>query len=612
MAFDNSTMESTNRLLHDLERKLSFVSTTSSSQTHQSQQSLQSIVVDRNLEGLGKQNVESLVLQYIRSNGSDNFSANALFEDRQTRFMTRFGKNYNDDSAAHRSTHVFDDEPEEAEIDFAAPEDPGSPENSGQNDLLDAQHGIFYTDPSDDDDLPPSPPRPPPRDLDPDRLYGLYDFLGPDPLHCTLARDEPVFLVNDSDNYWWLIRKLTRDERLVTKRDRNSLYDPETDTALVHSQDGKIGFVPAECLETYGERLARLNCFKNEELEKLSRDLLNDTLNRVQDPMSQTGTEKNPVSMASPGPVARTNDADVLISSPETSLSLQPQLNRSGSIIRDKLNPNNSYINKSVTFEDVGELDMGSDPSDTDQDFADHYYSIPRDEIEPVQDHDEEKRLEVLSDVFPSESPLVINKNPRKKATERDPLVTPVLGDSEKFLTPSFQPPLAPMNSNVDTISIGSFSPDTPPQPRVRRLPSDQTPHPHIDDESLQLRRSVILDRLNQVTFDIQEQLNTHTSEEDFEMNFGPVLNDEKLSDLSDDDVYENYSTTMDQDDTVGNGKDELVTPLTSMNSLNGFVSQKTSVADKRKLKPVHDMFMPILGKFDELAEKLAELDDLL
>ena len=33
-------------------------------------------------------------------------------------------------------------------------------------------------------------------------------------------------------------------------------------------EDGKIGFVPAECLETHGERLARLNCFKMKNWKK--------------------------------------------------------------------------------------------------------------------------------------------------------------------------------------------------------------------------------------------------------------------------------------------------------------------------------------------------------
>lgn len=58
---------------------------------------------------------------------------------------------------------------------------------------------------------------------------------------------------------------MTKLERLKRMRLNGQEFqiDIESD-----EEDGKIGFVPAECLETHGERLARLNCFKNEELEK--------------------------------------------------------------------------------------------------------------------------------------------------------------------------------------------------------------------------------------------------------------------------------------------------------------------------------------------------------
>ncbi|ONH68809.1 Bud site selection protein 14 [Cyberlindnera fabianii] len=90
-------------------------------------------------------------------------------------------------------------------------------------------------------------PLPPPRDLQPGKLYALYEFSGDDPSHCELDRDDAVVLLNDQDSYWWLVRK---------------------------DIDGKIGFAPAECLETYHERLARLNCWKNEELERNSKENL--------------------------------------------------------------------------------------------------------------------------------------------------------------------------------------------------------------------------------------------------------------------------------------------------------------------------------------------------
>lgn len=89
---------------------------------------------------------------------------------------------------------------------------------------------------SDSDDYQPLSP---PKELDPEKLYALYAFHGPDPSHCQLRQDESCTLLNDQDSYWWLVRR---------------------------SYDSKIGFAPAEILETFPERLARLNCWKNENM----------------------------------------------------------------------------------------------------------------------------------------------------------------------------------------------------------------------------------------------------------------------------------------------------------------------------------------------------------
>lgn len=80
---------------------------------------------------------------------------------------------------------------------------------------------------------------PPPQELDPDKLYALYAFNGPDPSHCQLEQDEACILLNDEDAYWWLVKRC---------------------------KDNNIGFAPAEILETFPERLARLNCWKNENM----------------------------------------------------------------------------------------------------------------------------------------------------------------------------------------------------------------------------------------------------------------------------------------------------------------------------------------------------------
>ncbi|SCV01953.1 LAME_0G19614g1_1 [Lachancea meyersii CBS 8951] len=85
----------------------------------------------------------------------------------------------------------------------------------------------------------------PPEEIDPSKLYALYPFRGPDPSHCQLYQDQDCILLNDQDSYWWLVKRCN---------------------------DGKIGFAPAEILETFPERLARLNCWKNENMSSQSVD----------------------------------------------------------------------------------------------------------------------------------------------------------------------------------------------------------------------------------------------------------------------------------------------------------------------------------------------------
>ncbi|SCU82991.1 LANO_0B08042g1_1 [Lachancea nothofagi CBS 11611] len=91
-----------------------------------------------------------------------------------------------------------------------------------------------------DDDFQPLAP---PEEIDPNKLYALYPFQGPDPSHCQLYQDQGCVLLNDQDSYWWLVKRC---------------------------DDGKIGFAPAEILETFPERLARLNCWKNENMSSHS------------------------------------------------------------------------------------------------------------------------------------------------------------------------------------------------------------------------------------------------------------------------------------------------------------------------------------------------------
>ncbi|KAK6458046.1 uncharacterized protein RJT20DRAFT_28627 [Scheffersomyces xylosifermentans] len=728
----SSTLATTNKLLSDLERKLSFMSSTSSNQTQQSQSS--SVIVNKSFSGLGKESVQSTVLQYIKSEEdrqrdthNNIFNPNELFADRQAKFLTKFDKSYNDDKNKKKtvgtkpenkalpqperktstikkaarnlltrknslsindsdqfsqpkapvssedrgtddgdlnnSTDQFEDaasSPNIADISFEAVEvddpvgmeesdtsdqsirvvrkpdrskdlppipiddevvsiveedrlstDDVKTENNGSSaskettkeltskdkkskiankasnsDEEEGVYGIFFNDNAYDDEydidndnvdndydgsdellLPPSPPRSPPRDLDPDKLYGLYDFSGPDPSHCSLSRDEPVYLINDQDNYWWLIRKMTKEERMMNVRQRRksnkgsispgsrkrasndsgSDTDDYYDEDYSDEEDGKIGFVPAECLETYGERLARLNCFKNEELEKTSRDSLVETNDETRHIGEAEHGDSQSLQSVDSIPNKSANTSSILLRGNSLSKS-NSLLKRSGS---KKTN------NKSVTFDNLSDLQLNEEDGDdkevtNDEDLIreqkkkagfdiNSYYDIPHEEIEKQKnpEQDDEKGSEILSDVYPSETPLVITKNNKKSANQKKYTLLPSSlikeggislnpEDSVKSPLDIFAKPTAVSSANYDQVSIGSFSPDTPPGGFVAQngRSNHQLDSPSLDDESgneerefvspsVMLRRSVILDRLTQVTSDIQEQLEIDDYDDD-------------------------------------------------------------------------------------------------
>lgn len=706
----SDTLESTNRLLLDLERKLSFVLTTSLNQTTQSHGS---VVQNHAMSGLARHNIQLSVLQYIRDNGSE-FDADLVYADRQQKFMTKFAREYSPSNGSTQASSTYTpvgtgswptkevsltlDEHEDltsgadssiltvsslptdklakaqeplsknGTVALAVPtansaadavslgaslHDESEYASDTYDDYYDGEFDSeddyneddfennfndFNTEPYNYEDeeeeedmlLPPLPPRLPPREMDPDKLYGLYDFSGPDPLHCTLSRDEPVYLINDLDNYWWLIRKLSKAERMQLWNSRGSREDVTSD-----DEDGKVGFVPAECLETYGERLARLNCFKNEELEKSSRETLpleyfkdgsGEFLATSQVDFEQPNTSKE--MLATLDSIYNTEGSTQIsaelggqshdhfngstdeiiqkINSVEVKSSSEAlSLGRKGSILKKKRGYKQS--NKLVTFENLGDISLDDDESD-DVDFSDHYLHIGHEDIEQkhVGNEDFEKHSEVLSDVYPSGMPLQINKSTRKLASPVDNI-----GDEASiFVRPKAL-------SVAETDSIGSFSPDTPPAGKFASSPRDEFVPSSV-------RRSRILERLSRVTSDIQEQLGGAGERE---LEFGGSLNHEFHDNEANSSVFADYmggNHQINEEDDYDIGY-ELVyeeeqkpdgendTPLTSMNSLNNLASSpKTPIQDKRKSKPIHDMFMPILGKLDELTEKLAELEQHL
>lgn len=307
----------------------------------------------------------------------------------------------------------------------------------------------YYDDDDDEILLPPLPPRLPPRELDPDKLYGIYDFSGPDPLHLALLRDEAVYLINDQDNYWWLIRKLTKEERMEKKREqiaaaeRNNEFVLDIDTVLTLSDDGRIGFVPAECLETYGERLARLNCYKNEEIERFHKNPFDfDLLHPIRQ-MEQ----------------ARKNLLLLLMERP------QPR--------KPRRNVTFNLVNQETIFseEDIlapPKLDLDAIRAQQRQGVV---HDIRRDDLGPAKvpmATPDDDRLEVLLDVYPAEAPLVVKK--KKKGPQK------LNEDAKEGL------PLTKVRQLL--LKLGSSKEKepkpSPPRPKTHKLAPQTLPKPDL------------------------------------------------------------------------------------------------------------------------------------
>lgn len=627
--------DSANDGLGEVVRKISnqSVESTGSDQTQQSQGS--SVIINKKEAGKGKHEVRSQVINCIKTQ-NEGFNPNVLYNERKKQLLSRLNDECDDvggsmnvrfraaDTGDNMSQPAMktlytsqqnmakgrielcgmdSDEEGDSEFEEGNDSDQSNIRIAPQEFIDDDFISSSYCD--EDEFMLYSPPRSPPTEVDPKRLYGLFDFVGTDPQHCKLKRDEPVYLVNDEDSYWWLVKKLTKEERVSYERYRlqdnmnkiTAQYDSD-------DEDGKIGFVPAECLETYGERLARLNCFKNEELERTN---------------SMLATSK-----------------------------LDNSLSKKNSLKCGKMT-------KSVTFE--GSLD----DSDTESYnsigrslFENSNISILHSEINnfTLEEEMDEKTSEVLSDIYPSTVPLSINKNNKTTQNQMNELSSSQIGkesttskiqvlasenpeSSILYSDSAFGKPVFSASFGETNVSIGSFSPDTPPLGHERASPKDAP----MNENSVTFKRSDIMDRLNKVTSDIQEQLQI----DDFESNsdLGSLLLGFEFSpngsdyNVDDDDrigkeIEQNsnlasqlsalessqqiYSLAVEEDDEseckVDNSSS---TPLTSTQSLNNIVNCKSSEkSGAQESVPVHEMFLPILGKLDQIANKLAELEELI
>ncbi|GEQ71069.1 hypothetical protein JCM33374_g4750 [Metschnikowia sp. JCM 33374] len=509
ITMDPDKLASTNQVLHDLERKLSLVSSSSSTQTAQSHGS---VVQDPTYSGLARKNIQSSVLQYIKDNKSE-FDADRVFSDRQHKFATTFTREY---SPSHSSSELPEKPKDTRELEKTVfSDDLRHPNNKKTSDSPSQVAGYVHTC---------------------DDIHGFSSSYASD--------DYVDYFDDDFDN------------------DFGSGDEDETLTANDHEHE----HVNTCTIGSYSTNPKR---------------------DSAQPSRSSLGTIT---------------------------------LDRSSSILKKVGTGEYRHSNKSVTFENLGDLHLDEDDCYPDDviDFSDNYYSVGHDDVasEKFNDGDCEKHSEVLSDTYSAEAPLQIRKPRTNNSLETS--------DFQDFAQPKF-------GLSGDNASIGSFSPDTPSTEQFHREDKDE-------NES-KLRRSLILDRLNIVTSGIQGHVGKPVDAA-HEPTFGGSLGSNRASDedsdgsqyeaffadqlkrratgaanLSNHDVYDENEASDDQYSRKSLSVEEVNTPLTSVNSLScvsGSPKPPIVAVEKRKQRPFHDSFMPILGQLDELTERLAELEHIL
>ena len=141
------------------------------------------------------------------------------------------------------------------------------------------------------DSVAPGESPPPPRDVDPSKVYVLYDYKpgGSESSESSESKaiqgdsNELKGVQNDSKEAQSDLHKLQEAQDTIRQRNMPSgasqsvlevcqddacelLNDSDPCWWFVrHCSSGREGFVPCELLETYPERLARFNSFKNEQ-----------------------------------------------------------------------------------------------------------------------------------------------------------------------------------------------------------------------------------------------------------------------------------------------------------------------------------------------------------
>lgn len=121
---------------------------------------------------------------------------------------------------------------------YASDEEHSMMDENSDDDL---QNGDFIED---DDTSSLSVPN---ESIDFDLVYSLTNFAATVEGQASVVKGDSLFLMDDSNSYWWLVRVLKTQE---------------------------VGYIPAEIIETPFERLARLNRHRNVDVRSLHNSTL--------------------------------------------------------------------------------------------------------------------------------------------------------------------------------------------------------------------------------------------------------------------------------------------------------------------------------------------------
>ncbi|KAL7281958.1 hypothetical protein ACG7TL_003425 [Trametes sanguinea] len=115
----------------------------------------------------------------------------------------------------------------------------------------------------------------PNESIDFDLVYALHSFAATVEGQANVVKGDSLFLMDDSNSYWWLVRVLKTQE---------------------------VGYIPAENIETPFERLARLNKHRNVDLASATQAELQES----RDKLLSSRTGSNQANTPSPTPGTRT------------------------------------------------------------------------------------------------------------------------------------------------------------------------------------------------------------------------------------------------------------------------------------------------------------------